>query len=114
MNQPSTDQPSTDPALLTADEVAVINAARAVCRAYSDRLGAIRWNDIERARPLDQFNVGRVNLAAEHADDLLFDLLNCADSYLHLDLTREQLHNPASYLPQGRVIPGDLRLVPVA
>lgn len=114
MNTTDTTETTTDPTILTADEVAVLNAARAVCRRYADRLAATQWNRIEYRAGIDLFDIGRGNLAAEHADDLLFDLLNVASTYLRFDLTREQLHDPAHYAPTGRTIPGDLRLVPVA
>lgn len=114
MNTDQTSETQPDPTILTADEVAVINAARAVCRRYADRLSAAQWNGVPARDRIDLYDVGRVGMAAEHADDLLFDLLNVSSTYLHFDLTREQLHDTDRYAPTGRTIPGDVRLVPVA
>lgn len=103
---------TTDGTMLTADEVAVLNAARAICRAYAERLRGTQWKSDHVWRPRTSlYDAGRVSVEAEHADEALFSLLSDSHVWLSYDLTNEQLHNPDHYRPTGRVVPGDLRLV---
>jgi hypothetical protein len=113
MTETETTQP--DPSILTADEIAVLNAARAICRSYAERLRALEHSRTYEWRPFTSlFDAGKVHAGAQLAEEHLFSLLSTSHIYLHFDLSAEQLHNPDHYAPTGRTIPGDRRLVPVA
>jgi hypothetical protein len=116
MTMTDTTAPETpDPTILTADELAVLNAARSVCKAYRDRLGATRYALKYEWRPhTDSFDAGKVYAEAEITEQAIFSLVSASHIYLSYDLSHEQLHTPEQWAPTGRTIPGDLRLVPVA
>jgi hypothetical protein len=65
--------------LLTADEAETLAAARHALRAIRQRASELgcRTDD-----PSEALNAGRVAEAADVADDVVFNVVNCASSYL--------------------------------
>jgi hypothetical protein len=75
--------------LITADEVATLNAARTLLKTLEKRAETLAWDEpASMARSLGRFAEG-----SDVAGHSLFNLLNCANSYCDVALTPEQLHN---------------------
>jgi hypothetical protein len=91
MNETTSTETGPSPYLLTDDEIAVINAARMVCRNYARRLRTSRWQRPVMPEQVTAHDVGYIEHAAGFADDALFDLLNNVDAYLHAGLARTQV-----------------------
>ena len=66
---------------ITDEEIAVLNEARAILKAYSD------YNSGSEA------NEAAVAAVATIAENGIFKFLNWTNAYLHREMTYEQLHN---------------------
>ena len=67
---------------ITDDEIAVLNAARTVL-------------DKQARAPIETAQEGRVSAAAAITEHAIFTFLNWTHSYLHVEMSKEQLHNRA-------------------
>jgi hypothetical protein len=75
----------TDATLITAEQVATINAARTVLEAIA--ANAYGEHDTQVS--------GMIYARAAHAAADLFSLLNWVNAYGHAELSKAQLHNEA-------------------
>lgn len=64
--------------ILTPDEAATLIAAREVCKAVDQRCRSAAWNAPNQRRA---FDLGKVSEAADLAEHVCFNVLNCASSY---------------------------------
>lgn len=81
--QPEGGDGMTDSTLITAEQVATINAARTVLNAIGDN--ARLEHDTQAS--------GMIYARAEVAEAALFQLLNWVSAYGHAGLSEAQLHN---------------------
>lgn len=84
----------TDP-ILSAADIDALNAARAILERVQGVAQSEGWRPTTRTddgTPVGGFDYGYVAHAAHAAENAVFQVLNCANAYLHLALTHEQLH----------------------
>jgi hypothetical protein len=76
--------------LLTDAEVSVLNAARMVLAGIEKR--ALDFSGTSDQKPHEHLARGRLAEACDRAGGGIFNALNVAQSFCHVDLTHEQLH----------------------
>lgn len=86
--------------VLTAEDVAAINAARDALSRIAEKCAREGWDALKngyeaviRQNAASPQSFGRLAGTCVLADDALFSVLNVAHAHLDLLLTQEQLHN---------------------